>query len=58
MEFKINVRGKGKREFISAVTRVLAKHLKIERSRWTLEVHSVRGLKKNDGMKEIGRAHV
>ena len=51
MDIKVNTRSAGKRELITVAAMFLAKQLKIDRSRWTLEIQTMRGLAKNDNMR-------
>jgi hypothetical protein len=51
MNIIVNCRSKNRSAFIAASAEFLAQQLKINRSRWTLEIQTKRGLKRNEDMK-------
>lgn len=51
MEYIINCRSAERQNLIAVSAKFLAQQLKIDRARWTLEIVTKRGLKKNEGMK-------
>lgn len=51
MEIKVETRSKEKREFIEAVSRLFAKNLKIDKSKYTLIISSVSNLIKINNMR-------
>jgi chromosome condensin MukBEF complex kleisin-like MukF subunit len=51
MEIVVHCRSAGKRAFLEASAKFFAQELKIDRSRWTLNIYTKKGIKKNEDIK-------